>query len=33
MSGLGGSGQPRADEVNSVAAERGPLAMEAVSLS
>jgi len=30
MSGVGGSGQPRADEVNSVAAERGPLAMEAV---
>src|SRR5262249_12581190 len=33
MSSVDGSGQPRADEVISVAAERGPLAMEAVSLS
>jgi peptide/nickel transport system ATP-binding protein len=32
MSSVDGSGQPRADEVTSVAAERGPLAMEAVSL-
>ena len=33
MSSVDGSGQPRADEVTSVAAERGPLAVEAVSLS
>src|SRR5690349_14174539 len=33
MSSVDGSGQPRADEVTSVATERGPLAMEAVSLS